>query len=97
MISRIPMRVWHVLSQACDNDASVAVAVPFTIIIESCTPMHSSTSALPARKSWMDGTDLRVMPAMMISIPVQLNHFSFCFNTGIERRAQNTTDDTRSI
>ena len=101
MISRIPMSVWHVLSHDCDKAAPVSVAVKFAIIADldnSCTPTHPSTSASSAeRKSWMDGTDLRVMPAMMMNIPVQLYHPNFCFRTGMERRAQNTTDDTRSI
>ena len=100
MISRIPMRVWHVLSHDCDKAAAVSDAVKFPMIGDwdnSFTSTQSSTSASPVRKSWMDGTDLRVMPAMMMNIPVQLYHVSFCFRIGMERRAQNTTDDTRSI
>ena len=43
------------------------------------------------------GIDLIIMPAHMMSIPVQWNHLSFCFRIGIERRAQKTIDAILSM
>ena len=45
----------------------------------------------------MYGIDFVIIPAHIITIPIQLNHFSLCFKIGMERRAQNTIDVTFSM